>query len=183
MMQADFVLRLVRELEATNVPYMFVGSHASSFHGYPRTTADVDIVIDPTRSTLDALLARLTPEHYYVNDDTARTALRTRSMFNVIDQKTGYKADLIVRKNRPFSIEEFSRRTKGIIEGVEAHVASVEDTIVSKLEWAKAGESERQLRDVSEMLKVHRDRLDRAYIERWVRELDLDELWQRVQPT
>lgn len=182
MSQTDFVLRLVRELEQTQIPYMFVGSHASSFHGYPRTTADIDVVIDPSRESLDALLVRLPQDQYYVDVETARDALRTRSMFNVIDQQTGYKADLIIRKNRSFSVEELTRRVKGVVEGVEANVASVEDTIISKLEWAKAGESERQLRDVREMVNVHRDRLDRAYIERWVRELELDELWQRVQP-
>jgi hypothetical protein len=181
MTQADFILRLVRELEAARIPYMFVGSHASSFHGYPRTTADIDIVIDPSQAALDTLLAKLPADEYYVDEDTARAALRTRSMFNVIDQRTGYKADFIIRKGRPFSIEELSRRVRGVVEGVEANVASVEDAIVSKLEWAKAGESERQLRDVREMVRVHGDRLDRAYIERWVRELELEELWQRVQ--
>jgi hypothetical protein len=49
------------------------------------------------------------------------------------------------------------------------------------LEWAKAGESERQLRDVREMISVHGDELDRTYIERWVPELELEALWQRVQ--
>jgi hypothetical protein len=181
MIQADFVGRIVRELERAQIAYMFVGSHASSFHGYPRTTADIDIVIDPSRPSLDALLARLPADQYYVDPDTAHEAFRRRTQFNVIDQHTGYKADLIIRKQRAFSIEELQRRVKGVVEGVEAYVASVEDTIVSKLEWAKAGESERQLRDVREMMKVHADRLDRAYLDRWITELKLEDVWAKAQ--
>src|ERR1051325_11285206 len=38
---------------------------------------------------------------------------------------------------------------------------------LSKLEWAKEGESERQLRDVRELLTLEGERVDRAYVERW----------------
>jgi hypothetical protein len=50
------------------------------------------------------------PDAYYVDPDTARHALRRRSQFNVIDMATGWKADLIIRKARPFSVEELARR-------------------------------------------------------------------------
>ena len=44
---------------------------------------------------------------YYVSPEAAREALGRRSMFNVIDFGTGVKADFILRKDRPFSREEF----------------------------------------------------------------------------
>lgn len=59
-------------------------------------------------------------------------------------------------------------------------MATAEDTIVAKLEWARAGESERQLRDVVGMLQLSGESLDRAYVQRWVVELGLDELWEKV---
>ena len=52
-------------------------------------------------------------------------------------------------------------------------VATAEDTIVAKLEWAQAGESERQLRDVVGILEMRRGELDLDYVERWIRELNL----------
>ena len=60
-------------------------------------------------------------------------------------------------------------------------VATAEDTIIAKLDWARAGESERQLRDVLGVLEVHAGELDLSYIERWVRDLDLVDLWERVR--
>ena len=37
----------VAQLERARVPYMITGSVASSYHGEPRATRDLDIVIDP----------------------------------------------------------------------------------------------------------------------------------------
>jgi hypothetical protein len=63
--------------------------------------------------------------------------------------------------------------------------ASAEDTLISKLEWAKlGGGSELQLRDAAGILSLHgRERLDIAYVEHWVRELGLEESWRRLLAT
>jgi hypothetical protein len=41
------------------IPYMIVGSFASMVHGDPRTTQDLDIVIDPQPAALEHLLAHI----------------------------------------------------------------------------------------------------------------------------
>lgn len=56
-----------------------------------------------------------------------------------------------------------------------------EDTIISKLEWSKASNSERQLLDIAGILRVRSTDLDLAYIERWVDALDLRLQWDRVR--
>jgi hypothetical protein len=179
-MTGDAVLALVGSLlESASIPYMVVGSIASSIHGEPRTTFDLDIVIDPTGSSLKRFLDVL-PERFYVDADTARDALRRRSMFNLIDQDSGWKIDLIVRKDRPYSVEELARRQQKLIDSGQIYVASPEDTVVSKLEWAKLGESARQIDDVRKILALQSD-LDREYIERWVAELDLAAQWAAAQ--
>src|SRR5690606_39184260 len=100
------------------------------------------------------------------------------TQFNVIDMVTGWKADLIPRKRRAFSEMEFARRSRVEVLGVSTFVASPEDTIVAKLEWAKAGGgSQRQLEDVRELVRLRGAELDREYVERWVRALDLGEMW------
>ena len=177
--------RITQLLEAVGIPFMVAGSFASTAHGLPRTTQDLDLVIDPpSAAELEALLASMPADNYYFDADTARDALRRRSMFNVIDLASGWKIDLILRKNRPFSREEFARRMKMTILGVAVFVASPEDTIVAKLEWSKqSGGSERQRRDVAGILANAADALDRVYIERWVRDLDLDDEWKAAQIT
>ena len=99
-------------------------------------------------------------------------------MFNVIDMSSGWKFDLILRKNRPFSVSEFKRRTTTSLLGVPVCIATAEDTIVAKLEWSKdSGGSERQRRDVAGILAMNDASLDIDYIERWVKSLGLAEEW------
>ena len=177
--------RFVGLLEAAGVPFMVAGSFASSAHGMPRTTQDLDVVIDPpSLAALDALVRSMAPEQYYVDADAARDALARRSMFNVVDLASGWKVDLIVRKNRPFSRGEFARRTALMLLDVPVFVASAEDTVVAKLEWSKqAGGSERQRRDVAGILATVGSELDREYVERWIRDLDLADEWQAAHST
>jgi hypothetical protein len=159
---------------------MLAGSFASSHHGAPRATQDIDIVVDPTFDSLDRFLDLLRGDDVYFDADVARVEFRRRSQFNVIDGATAWKVDVIFRKARPFSKEEISRRIPAVVLGVNVFVATAEDTVLAKLEWAKLGESERQLRDVRALVEARRDSLDHAYIERWLDELGVRELWNRV---
>lgn len=161
---------------------MLAGSFASSLHGIPRATRDLDIVIDATPASLDRLLGILADQKVYVAPDAAREELRRGGQFNVVDQETAWKADLIFRKDRPFSRIEFERRTSAMLLGYPVSVATAEDTVLAKLEWAKLGHSEQQLADVRGILEVSND-LDRAYIERWVDVLGVRSLWELALPT
>lgn len=182
---SSLLARFVQSLDAAGIPFMVAGSFASTAHGMPRTTQDLDLVVDPPSVVeLDAFVRALPTGQYYVDADTARDALRRRSMFNVIDLSSGWKVDLIIRKNRAFSRDEFARRIKLTLFDVEVFVASPEDTIVAKLEWSKeSGGSERQRRDVAGILATIGSQLDRDYVEQWVRDLDLLQEWQAAQAT
>lgn len=180
-MTANPLAVIVTELERFGIPHMLTGSFASSYHGDPRTTRDIDLVVDPTRDALERFVQGLEPERFYVSPEAAREAFERRGQFNVVLLDSGWKADLILRKDRPFSRSEFERRQAAAIAGVEVFVATAEDTIVAKLEWARAGESERQIRDVVGILEVSGESLDRSYLERWTEELGLRALWDRVR--
>lgn len=175
------ILEQLRDMLArSEVPFMVAGSFASTVHGIPRTTHDLDIVIDPPdRDALVRLLDALAPERFYFDREAAFDALARRSMFNVIDIASAWKIDFILRKNRPFSRSEFGRRSPSELLGVRVDVATAEDTVIAKLEWSKtSGGSERQRRDVAGILATTGDLLDRAYIERWVDALDLVDEWR-----
>lgn len=129
---------------------MVAGSAASTYYSEPRTTQDIDIVIDPDRRSLQAFVGALDPARYYVGDSEA--ALARRGQFNVIDTTSGWKVDLIVCRDRPFSRQKLARRRQVEIEGLRVSVASPEDTILAKLEWGELSGSSRQRRDVQAMV-------------------------------
>ena len=173
----DIFRRIVFALETARIPYMLTGSFASAYHGTTRATQDIDLIIAPTTDQLQDFVRLLPSTEYHVDLEAAREALRRQSQFNVIDFATGWKIDLIIRKSRPFSIAEFERRVRGSFQGLPLYVASAEDMVVAKLEWAKLGNSQRQLEDVAHILMIQTN-LNRGYIERWVEDLKLESQWK-----
>jgi hypothetical protein len=179
--EEDVLARLARSLDALAIPYMITGSVASSFHGRPRSTHDADIVIDPTREALRALVRDLANAGFYLDADRAEQALDSRRQFNVIDTASAFRLDLIVRKDRPFSRMEFSRRQRGELAGTTMSLTTAEDAILSKMEWARqAGGSERQLADARGIVAVRGGDLDRPYIARWASDLGVLDLWEQI---
>lgn len=169
---------VIELLDRHGVPYMVTGSLASSYHGEPRSTRDADVVIDPTRAALDDLVEGLTRAGFYVDGAVAVEALSARSQFNAI-APDATKVDFIIRRDRPFSIEEFSRRRLADLLGTPGYVAAPEDVVLSKLEWARETSSDRQLEDAAGILAL--TPVDVGYIERWATELGVEREWEAIR--
>jgi hypothetical protein len=113
--------RVSAALDRAGIPYMLTGSFASVFYGSPRSTQDIDLVIAATPSQLRTFVESLPSGEYYADLDAALEAHTRESLFNIIDIKTGWKIDLIIRKSRSFSQEEFSRRQLLTMEGTSLY--------------------------------------------------------------
>jgi hypothetical protein len=177
--QTEFLQRLISLMEEAGIPYMIAGSLGSSFHGEPRTTNDVDLIIDPDKKQLDSFIRSL-GDDYYINPETAQDAFNRGLMFNVIDNHTGWKAGLIIRKKRPFSIGEFQRRRQVSINGLDIWMLSPEDVILSKLEWSRGQQPGRQFRDAVGVAIVKWDNLNWEYMKKWACELQVDDLLKQL---
>lgn len=173
--------RVLGAIEAAGIPYMLTGSFASSYHGTPRATQDIDLVIAPERQHLSRLYRMLPAQEYYMDEAAAIEAYEREGQFNIVDLASGWKVDLIVRRSRPFSRTEFDRRAVVEFEGLQVPIATAEDLLLAKLEWAKIGESERQIEDAAGILRIRAGELDMGYIRLWVRELDLESQWERAR--
>jgi hypothetical protein len=176
-----FLARLHTALQTAGVPYMLTGSFASSFHGTPRTTQDVDIVICPRREQLETLLSHFPEANYYISEEAARDALAREGQFNVIDLATGWKADFIIRKSRSFSIAEFDRRRRVDVSGMTMDIATPEDVLIAKLEWSRDTASQRHLEDAAGILRMQGRNLDTAHIEQWIAALGLADQWAEAK--
>jgi hypothetical protein len=184
MTQEEFLVWIAGCLETAAIPFMVTGSLSSSHYGQPRTTNDVDLVIDPTAEQLARFLDLL-GDRFYVSRESAQEALSRRSMFNVIDFDEGWKADLIIRKDRPFSVEELRRRQPRTLRGQTLPIATAEDVILMKLEWNTLTPSERQLQDALSVAVVQWPTLDQPYLRQWASALgvaeQLEELLKQAQ--
>jgi hypothetical protein len=173
----DVFQRITSALDQAGIAYMLSGSFASAYYGAARSTQDIDFVIHATSEQLRSFIGALPPSEYYADLDSALEAHQRQSMFNVIDQATGWKIDFIIRKSRPYSQEEFRRRQRVTLHGVALFMTTAEDAVISKLEWAKLAQSRRQIEDSAAILRARWDALDRSHLEKWVAELGLGSEW------
>ncbi len=177
----DVFQRITSALEHTGIAYMLSGSFASAYYGAARSTQDIDVVIHATSEQLCSFIGKLPVSEYYADLESALEAHQRQSLFNVIDQATGWKIDFIIRKSRPYSQEEFRRRQRATLHGVALYMTTAEDAVISKLEWAKLAQSRRQIEDVTAILRVRWDALDHSYLEQWIGELGLTKEWGEAQ--
>lgn len=173
----DAFQRITTRLSQAGVSYMLSGSFASAYYGVPRSTQDIDLVIESSAAQVRAFVEGLPADEFYADVDAALEAHKRRSLFNVIDLKTGWKIDMIIRKLRRFSEEEFRRRREVNLHGISLFVASAEDVVISKLEWSKLAQSHRQIEDVAALLRIRWANLDLAYLQKWILELDVKDEW------
>lgn len=177
----ELLSRLVAALTRAEVAYMVTGSVASSAHGMPRSTRDLDIVIAPTHAQLLALMQEFPGDRYYADEQQALLALAHRSQFKIIDFSTGWKTDFMIAQETEYGRSALSRRMLIDVAGIAIYVAAPEDVLLAKLQWAKQGESDRQMQDAAGIIKTQGSKLDLSYIEGWVRELHVEEEWQAVR--
>ena len=180
----DVAKRVIDVLDDLGVPYHVGGSYASSVHGIPRQTRDIDLVVDLAESVIEAFASRLAPE-FYLDAHAARRAIRTHDTFNLIHRATAFKVDVFVRGNSPFDLQEFARAEVVLIgegAGPRIRVKSAEDTLLRKLAWYRDGGevSDRQWGDAQGIARTQGARLDRDYLSRWAATLGVDDLLARL---
>lgn len=173
-------LQVIEVLEDLGISYHVGGSFASSIHGVPRQTRDLDLAVDLNVGHIRNLVSRL-ERNFYIDPERIRSAVSRRGSFNIVHLDSGFKVDMFCRRNDFFDRSEFRRHLRKRLFGDlprEVMVSSAEDTVLRKLGWYKIGGqvSERQWNDVLGVLRVQGEMLDRDYLAYWAGELELVDL-------
>lgn len=151
------------------------------FYGEPRFTNDIDVVVDVPEEAVPDFCRQFPAPDFYVSQEAASEAVRRRSQFNIIQPGSGLKVDVIVPTPSEFNRTRFARaRRVQAGEGWSASFSSPEDAILKKMEFFRAGGSDRHLRDITGVLKTSGSEIDMAYIDRWATTLGVAEIWQAI---
>jgi len=181
MSQQELLGQVLQVLEEKGIRYMMTGSIVSSLQGEPRSTHDMDMVVEIQEEHANELVEAFPAPDYYLEKDSILDAIRSRSSFNLIDVKCGDKVDFWILTDEPFDQSRFSRRCTETFSGLRMQVSTPEDTILAKLWWAKlSGGSEKQFTDALSVYEVQSGKLDQDYLERWAKELEVQSLWERL---
>jgi hypothetical protein len=171
--------------EELNIHYYLGGSIASSAHGVPRATADIDLIAVLQNDQVAILVERL-KDDFYIDQVVIQRAIANHGSFNLIHLETMLKVDVFVPQRdlyqqdaarrvveQPFQTEANARRFR---------LASAEDIVIAKLDWFRRGGevSDRQWSDILGVLKVQSQNLDFEYLKRWADQKELGALLNRA---
>jgi hypothetical protein len=177
---------MIDALEAAQVDYLLGGSLALAAWGEPRSTLDVDLVVNlPVEQMprLSEALARrgiLVPAELMLDlwleqrGDVALVAYHTLA---------GFKAELfMLRPGDALRESALARRRRVDLEpplGV-VNLHSPEDLILYKLRYYDIGEQTKHVRDILGILLARGPELDWDYLNDWVGQLQLAKVWRYV---
>ena len=159
------------KLEKAQINYMLSGSIAMGVYTVGRNSLDIDIVVNLKEEDVPGFI-KLFSKRYFIQPQTVAEEVKREGMFNMIDEKTGFKVDFIIKKSSAFRDEEFSRRKKVKLFEKEIFIVAVEDLILSKLIWIQVLQSEMQMRDISMLLR--NKNIDKNYLTQWIKQLNLN---------
>lgn len=158
-------------MEDNDFSYMVSGSHALNWYVHPRTTMDIDIVIELNASNIDHFVT-LFQKGFYINTDTVIKETKSKGIFNIIDLKSGFKIDFIVKKDTNYRTTEFTRKKRVRYDDFELWIVAPEDLIISKIIWMQNYQSDKQMDDIKALLLLQN--IDTNYIINWCKKLKLN---------
>jgi hypothetical protein len=170
---------LVR-LNASGLAYFLTGSMASNYWGIPRSTHDLDFVVQLRPGDVTTVVGAFAGD-FFIQEDSVRSALNPPHQFNALDQRSSLKVDFWVLTDDPFEQHMFVRRRSVSLFGTTAVLASAEDVLLHKLHWNKLTPSNRQLLDAAGIWAVQEKMLDLEYLLHWARELRVEAELERIR--
>ena len=172
--QIDIVRDFSARLDAVDIGYMLTGSMALNCYALPCVPHNLDFVIALRPADAEIVFRLFSPD-YDISREAVDSAIAQQSFFNLFHRKSRIKVNCIVCQQINYRRAEFSRRQRIEFENFKTWLASKEDLIISKLQWARKSHSERHLRDVKNLVATG---CDTIYIERWTRALGIFKLWE-----
>src|ERR1041384_5664324 len=134
MTEQELLLDCLRRLNRVEITYYLTGSMASNYWGVPRTTHDLDFVIQLPPSQIEKMVSAFSPD-YFLQPDAIHAAYHPPYQFNAIDTRSALKVDFWLPHPTAFDQEMLRRRVRLTLFGEPAWITTAEDSILHKLVW------------------------------------------------
>jgi hypothetical protein len=185
MPEPDLIELFVGPLERLQLRYLISGSVAAMLYGEPRVTHDIDLVIFLRMQDIGRLAEVFAQPQFYLPPEETISAevLRGKGgQFNVLHIESALKADFFTTSRDELQTWAFRNVVQYQFQNTTVRLAPPEYVIVSKLEYYREGGSDKHLRDISSMLRVSGERIDRSVLNDWISRRGVEAEWRKVSP-
>jgi hypothetical protein len=154
---------------------------ASMTYGELRMTHDIDVVISLDAKDVPRLLARFPFPEYYHDERAALEAVRTGGQFNVILTTAALKIDVHVAADEIAHRQVSRARRLKSPSGRLASFSPPEEPILMKMVYFDFSASEKQVRDITSMLRLAGPDIDLELVRTLAAAHGLSHVWEAVQ--
>src|SRR5438270_12625766 len=120
---------------------------ASNYWGIPRTTHDLDFVVQLPLESISNLVREFRND--FCLDAGSPSGPGAPYQFNAIDQRSALKIDFWMLRTDPFEMSMLERRLSVNFLGEQAWIARAEDVILHKLYWDSLTPCDRHVGDAA----------------------------------
>lgn len=176
--EASLTLQVADALSASGIPYLLSGSFASNYYGIPRSTKDADFVIQ-LAGAAGAEFGRVLGDDFILDPQLSFETVTGTYRQYIRHRRRRFKIELFILSQDAHDQERFRRRQEVDILEKKVWLLSAEDSIVSKLRWAR----DKDRSDIRNVMTVQRGKLDWDYIKKWCSNHGTLELLEEMRRT
>ncbi len=165
-----FAAAIIEACEQEGIEHMLTGAFAVGTYGIPRSTKDVDVVLNLGDSDAIArIVSRLSPLVAFDPQIQFDTLTWGRRQVGTSRLRPPFKVELFELLDDPFAQVQFHRRRQHFSDPIHrpTWLPTPEDVVVQKLRWGRS----KDLDDARDVLAVQGpETLDMDYVQSWCRQ-------------
>lgn len=166
----DFLTLVSETLEDADIPYVIVGGLITIIYGRPRTTMDIDIIIENPKKNFKTLEDVFQKNGFVIIENEIKTAVDENSHCSIFHTEFPYRIDLQGIYSTLDRIA-FENREKRDVLGITIMLEKIEDAIIGKLVYG----SQQDLEDAKSMFERQKNNINLDYLEKYASNLGLSE--------
>jgi hypothetical protein len=155
---------------------MMVGGLAANYHGMPRPTFDIDLMVKLDGKVPSLIIQMMRKLGFNLSPEDGEQTLRIGNRIMVASASHPYRVDLWLVRTA-YDQVAFDRKRKARLLGETIWVSSPEDTVLSKL----GGNRAKDIEDASSIIAVQKSRLDWNYLHHWSKLLNVEDKLERLK--
>jgi predicted nucleotidyltransferase len=148
---------MIRLLIESQVEFLLIGGYAVVYHGYKRTTGDMDLWIKPTNENKEKII-KARESAAYENDDLNilnKKDFTNHTMFSVGSEPQ--KIDFLNHINQVSFEEAYQNKVVFEFDGLQLPVINVRELILSKMNTGRK-KDEADIEELQKIINYNKDR-------------------------